>query len=65
MGIRLTQNREQKEEYDKEYFLSGEVDLSLYEDDCVFADPFARSCASAPELASEGYYSSGRVCLTS
>lgn len=30
-----------REEYEKEYFLSGEVDLSLYEDDCVFADPFA------------------------
>jgi len=28
-------------EYANEYFLSGEVDLSLYEDDCVFADPFA------------------------
>ena len=30
-----------KEEYVKEYFLSGEMDLSLYENDCVFADPFA------------------------
>jgi len=31
----------QTKEYANEYFLSGEVDLSLYEDDCVFADPFA------------------------
>ncbi|EKX50830.1 hypothetical protein GUITHDRAFT_103420 [Guillardia theta CCMP2712] len=28
-------------EYEKNYFLSGDIDVSLYHPDCLFADPFA------------------------
>mmetsp|Transcript_1592 Transcript_1592/g.3637 ORF Transcript_1592/g.3637 Transcript_1592/m.3637 type:complete len:259 (+) Transcript_1592:21-797(+) len=28
-------------EYDNEYFISGKMDLGIYEEDCLFADPFA------------------------
>mmetsp|Transcript_11589 Transcript_11589/g.18201 ORF Transcript_11589/g.18201 Transcript_11589/m.18201 type:complete len:270 (+) Transcript_11589:158-967(+) len=30
-----------EKEYENEYFISGDMDLSLYEEDCLFADPFA------------------------
>jgi hypothetical protein len=29
-------------EYEKEYFISGDMDLSLYTDDCVFAGMYSR-----------------------
>ena len=30
-----------RDEYEREYFLSGEIDMSLFEEDCLFSDPFA------------------------
>ena len=30
-----------RDEYERAYFLSGEIDMSLFEEDCLFSDPFA------------------------
>eukprot|EP00291_Cryptomonas_curvata_P005666 CAMPEP_0172196674 /NCGR_PEP_ID=MMETSP1050-20130122/26967_1 /TAXON_ID=233186 /ORGANISM="Cryptomonas curvata, Strain CCAP979/52" /LENGTH=158 /DNA_ID=CAMNT_0012873019 /DNA_START=175 /DNA_END=648 /DNA_ORIENTATION=- len=30
-----------KREYERSYFISGEMDIDLYTEDCLFADPFA------------------------
>lgn len=29
-----------KTDFDRFYFVTGQMDLDLYEPDCVFADPF-------------------------
>mmetsp|Transcript_577 Transcript_577/g.1476 ORF Transcript_577/g.1476 Transcript_577/m.1476 type:complete len:249 (-) Transcript_577:21-767(-) len=29
-----------REDYDRDYFLTGEIDVALYAEDCEFADPF-------------------------
>ena len=36
-----------KDDYDQNYFVSGKGKMLAYDDDCVFADPFVRSCTSS------------------
>ena len=29
-----------REDYDRAYFVTGQMDIPLYQEDCEFADPF-------------------------